>query len=65
MKEDYLEVVAIYMVVMIVGCVVLALPGVTFAIIAGTLFGPWMGTFLCCNPGIPRGTIFSEGQPQR
>ena len=47
MKEDYLEVVAIYMVVMIVGCVVLALPGVTFAIIAGTLFGPWMGTFLC------------------
>lgn len=47
MKENYLEVVAIYMVVMIVGCVVLALPGVTFAIIAGTLFGPWMGTLLC------------------
>lgn len=47
MKDNYLEVVAIYMVVMIVGCVVLALPGVTFAIIAGTLFGPWMGTLLC------------------
>lgn len=47
MQENYLEVVAIYMVVMIVGCVVLALPGVTFAIIAGTLFGPWMGTLLC------------------
>ncbi|WP_077391566.1 TVP38/TMEM64 family protein [Mobilibacterium timonense] len=47
MKDNYLEVVAIYMVVMIVGCVVLALPGVTFAIIAGTLFGPWIGTLLC------------------
>lgn len=47
MQDNYLKVVVIYMVVMVVGCVVLALPGVTFAIIAGTLFGPWMGTFLC------------------
>lgn len=47
MQDNYLKVVVIYMVVMVVGCVVLALPGVTFAIIAGTLFGPWMGTLLC------------------
>ena len=31
----------------IVGCVVLALPGVTFALIAGMLFGPWLGTLAC------------------
>lgn len=32
----------------IVGCVVLALPGVTFAIAAGLLFGPLLGTICCC-----------------
>lgn len=32
----------------IVGCVVLALPGVTFAIAAGLLFGPFVGT-ICCS----------------
>lgn len=37
----------IYVGVTIVGCVVLALPGVTFAIIAGMLFGPWIGTLAC------------------
>ena len=37
----------IYVGVTIVGCVVLALPGVTFAIIAGMMFGPWIGTLAC------------------
>lgn len=37
----------IYVGVTIVGCVVLALPGVTFAIIAGMMFGPWLGTLAC------------------
>lgn len=39
--------ILIYIVLTVVGCVVLAVPGVTFAIIAGLLFGPWLGT-LCC-----------------
>lgn len=36
-----------YIVFTVIGCVVLALPGLTFAIIAGVLFGPIWGT-LCC-----------------
>ena len=38
---------ALYIVLTIVGCVVLALPGVTFALIAGMLFGPWLGILAC------------------
>lgn len=38
---------ALYVLLTIVGCVLLALPGVTFAVIAGALFGPWLGTLLC------------------
>lgn len=37
----------IYIGVTIIGCVVLALPGITFALIAGMVFGPWMGVFAC------------------
>lgn len=37
----------IYVGVTIIGCVVLALPGVTFAIVAGMMFGPWIGTLAC------------------
>ena len=37
----------IYIVVMVIASVVLAVPGVTFAIIAGAIFGPWWGTLLC------------------
>lgn len=36
--------ILLYMVLTVVGCVVLALPGVTFAILAGLLFGPVIGT---------------------
>lgn len=36
-----------YVGVTIIGCVVLALPGITFAVIAGMLFGPWIGTLAC------------------
>lgn len=38
---------AAYIGITIVGCVVLALPGVTFALIAGMLFGPWLGILAC------------------
>ena len=37
----------IYCVLTIIGCVVLALPGITFAVFAGLLFGPWLGTLAC------------------
>ncbi len=46
-RGNLLEAVVIYSVLTIVGCVVLALPGITFAVFAGILFGPWLGTFVC------------------
>lgn len=46
-KENIVEASLIYCVITIIGSVVLALPGVTFAIFAGLLFGPWLGTLLC------------------
>ena len=36
-----------YVLLTVVGCVVLALPGATFALFAGMLFGPWLGILLC------------------
>ncbi len=46
-KENFLEAAIIYSVLTIIGCVVLALPGITFAVFAGLIFGPWIGTLLC------------------
>lgn len=46
-RENLLEAALIYSVLTIVGCVVLALPGITFAVFAGLLFGPWLGTLIC------------------
>ena len=46
-RENMLEAILIYSVLTIVGCVVLALPGITFAVFAGVLFGPWLGTLAC------------------
>lgn len=46
-QENLLMASLIYMVLTAVGCVVLALPGVTFAILAGLIFGPFLGTLLC------------------
>jgi uncharacterized membrane protein YdjX (TVP38/TMEM64 family) len=36
-----------YIILTVIGCVVLAIPGVTFALFAGILFGPILGTFAC------------------
>lgn len=48
MVEDHLISAALlYVLITIAGCVLLALPGVTFAMLAGVLFGPWLGTALC------------------
>lgn len=46
-EEHKLMAFCVYVGVTIVGCVVLALPGITFAILAGMLFGPWLGIFAC------------------
>ena len=46
-QENLLEALLIYTLLTIVGCVVLALPGITFAVFAGLLFGPWLGTLAC------------------
>lgn len=46
-EEHFLLAALIYMAITIVACVVLALPGVTFAILAGLIFGPWWGTLFC------------------
>lgn len=45
--KNILLAMGIYILVTVVGSVVLALPGVTFAIFAGILFGPFWGTILC------------------
>lgn len=45
--ENILLAMSIYMILTIVGCVVLAIPGVTFAVFAGILFGPVLGIFAC------------------
>ena len=54
-KENILLASFIYI---IVASVLLAVPGVTFAIIAGVLFGPWLGTLLCCLAAT-LGAVFS------
>jgi uncharacterized membrane protein YdjX (TVP38/TMEM64 family) len=38
---------AIYVGLTVIGCVVLALPGASFALFAGLIFGPVLGTILC------------------
>ena len=46
-RDNLLMALLIYSVLTIIGCVVLALPGITFAVFAGLLFGPWLGTLAC------------------
>ena len=46
-RENLWQAAFLYCLLTVVGCVVLALPGVTFAVFAGMLFGPWLGTLLC------------------
>lgn len=46
-QENHMKAVCIYVIVTIIGCVVLALPGVTFAVIAGMIFGAIEGSLVC------------------
>jgi uncharacterized membrane protein YdjX (TVP38/TMEM64 family) len=47
LRENLAQAILIYVAATAVGCVVLALPGVVFAIAAGVLFGPLWGTVAC------------------
>lgn len=57
-KDNLIYAAGIYIVVTIVGSVVLALPGITFAILAGFLFGPLLGT-ICCSLATTIGAILA------
>lgn len=46
-NNNILLAIGIYTILTIIGCVVLAIPGVTFAVFAGILFGPALGIFVC------------------
>ena len=46
-EENYITALILYIVITIIGCVVLALPGITFAVIAGMIFGPVEGILAC------------------
>ncbi|MDF2557510.1 MAG: hypothetical protein K0R71_1338 [Bacillales bacterium] len=46
-SQYYWRSVLIYILITVVGSVAFALPGVTFAIVAGILFGPWLGSLYC------------------
>lgn len=46
-QENHVKAIFLYVVVTIIGCVVLALPGVTFAVIAGMIFGAIEGSLVC------------------
>lgn len=58
LKENLFLAVLIYTSITIIGCVVLALPGVTFAIAAGLLFGPVLGT-VCCSVATTIGAMLA------
>lgn len=57
-NENLFLAVMFYVGITIIGCVVLALPGVTFAIAAGLLFGPVLGT-VCCSAATTIGAMLA------
>lgn len=57
-KKNLAVAVLLYIVFTVVGCVVLALPGVTFAILAGLLFGSVLGT-ICCFVATTIGAVLA------
>lgn len=57
-QENLALAVGIYMAVTVVGSVALALPGITFAILAGLLFGPVLGT-VCCSVAATAGAVLA------
>lgn len=58
LEENIVLAMLIYVCITVVGCVLLALPGVTFAIAAGLLFGPVLGT-ICCSVATVTGAMLA------
>ncbi len=56
--NNYLLSIFLYLVFTIIGSSILALPGVTFAVVASGLFGPWIGS-LYCLIGATIGSVLS------
>lgn len=56
--NNYILSVFLYLIFTIIGSSILALPGVTFAVIASGLFGPWIGS-LYCLIGATMGSVLS------
>ena len=56
--NNYILSIFLYLVFTIVGSSILALPGVTFAVVASGLFGQWVGSFYCLI-GTTIGAVFS------
>lgn len=56
--NNYLLSIFLYLIFAIVGSSVLALPGVTFAVVASGLFGPWLGSVYCLV-GVTIGSVLS------
>ena len=46
-ENNYWISVLLYLAFTVIGSSILALPGVTFAIVASGLFGPWLGSLYC------------------
>ena len=46
-EEHFVLAALIYTVLTVIASVLLALPGVTFAILSSVIFGPWWGTLFC------------------
>lgn len=57
-QRNLLLAVSIYILLTVAGSVVLALPGITFAIAAGLLFGPVLGT-VCCSAATTLGAMLA------
>lgn len=45
--NNYVLSIFLYLAFSIISSSILALPGVTFAVVASGLFGPWIGSFIC------------------
>lgn len=58
LKENLPLAVLVYCALTVLGSVVLALPGISFAILAGMLFGPVLGT-ICCSAAATLGAVLA------
>ena len=56
--NNYLLSIFLYLIFTIIGSSVLALPGITFAVVASGLFGPWLGSVYCLV-GVTIGAVLS------